>query len=54
MVARWVDNSAVTIASTGHGVLPVPSVQRYSQAENLFVCLMLNGTSAPVGPLVPR
>lgn len=33
MVARWVDNSAVTIASTGHGVLPVSSVQRYSQAE---------------------
>jgi hypothetical protein len=24
----------------------------YSQV--LFVCLMLNGTSAPVGPLVPR
>ena len=26
----------------------------YRSAAGLFVCLMLNGTSAPVGPLVPR
>ena len=33
VVARWVDNSAVTIASTIHGVLPLSNVMRYSQSE---------------------
>jgi hypothetical protein len=33
IITRWVDNAVVTIASTGHGALPLANVQRYSQAE---------------------
>jgi len=33
IITRWVDNAVVTMASTGHGELPLSSVQRYSQAE---------------------
>ena len=37
MVARWLDNSVVTVASTGHGVFPLSNVQRFSQAEKKIV-----------------
>jgi len=37
IIARWVDNSVVTMASTIHGMMPASSVQRYSQAEKKLV-----------------
>ena len=37
VLTHWVDNSVVTVASTGHGVLPVSNVQRYSQTERKIV-----------------
>ena len=37
IIARWVDNSVVTMASTIHGIMPASSVQRYSQAEKKVV-----------------
>ena len=37
IIARWVDNSLVTMASTIHGMMPASSVQRYSQAEKKIV-----------------
>jgi DNA excision repair protein ERCC-6 len=33
IIARWVDNSVVTMASTVHGMMPTSNAQRYSQAE---------------------
>lgn len=37
MFARWVDNSIVTVASTCHGVNPIATVKRYSQADKKIV-----------------
>jgi hypothetical protein len=37
ILVRWVDNSVVTVASTGHGVEPVSTVQRYSQADKKVI-----------------
>jgi len=37
IIARWVDNSVVTMASTVHGMMPASSVQRYSQREKKAV-----------------
>lgn len=33
IVARWLDNSTVTIASTSHGISPVSTVARYCRQE---------------------
>jgi len=40
IIARWVDNSVVTVASTVHGMMPASSVQRYSQSEKKVVCVL--------------
>lgn len=37
IIVRWMDNAVVTVASTVHGVKPLASVQRYSQAEKKVV-----------------
>lgn len=37
IVVRWQDNAPVTVASTIHGVEPITSVKRYSQAEKKIV-----------------
>ena len=39
IIARWVDNSVVTMASTIHGMMPASSVQRYSQAQKKIVAV---------------
>lgn len=36
-IVRWMDNAVVTVASTGHGTLPVSSVQRFSQAQKKVI-----------------
>ena len=37
IIARWVDNSVVTMASTVYGIQPTSTVQRYSQAAKKTV-----------------
>ena len=37
IVARWNDNSVVTMASNCHGVEPIGSVQRWSKAEGKVI-----------------
>ncbi|KAG5885843.1 hypothetical protein JTB14_029687 [Gonioctena quinquepunctata] len=37
ILARWVDNSIVTAASTSYGVQPTSNVKRYSQSEEKMI-----------------
>lgn len=39
VVARWMDNSVVTVASTVHGVFPVSNASRYSSKEKKKICI---------------
>ncbi|XP_046674879.1 piggyBac transposable element-derived protein 3-like [Homalodisca vitripennis] len=36
-VARWKDNSVVTVASTSYGIEPIASVKRFSQSEKKYL-----------------
>ncbi|KAK9737125.1 Transposase IS4 [Popillia japonica] len=37
IVARWMDNAVVTIASTSYGIQPVTMVKRYSQSQRKII-----------------